>query len=128
MSGMSWSSRAKLQSLPRKSAMIWASAVLMSIAPSVAGAHERPNMTPRAKAQVEARVEARVDARVDARVELSQSIRQSDPECYCWANGSRFAHGEQACIKGGGMTRLALCDRVQNVMSWSFSTEPCPES
>jgi hypothetical protein len=75
---------------------------------SGASAHERPNMTPR--------------------TELSQSVRETDPECYCWANGQRFAHGEQACIKGGGMKRLALCDRVLNVMSWSFSAEPCPES
>jgi hypothetical protein len=62
------------------------------------------------------------------RTELAQSIRETDPECYCWANGRRFAHGEQACIKGVGATRLATCDRVINMMSWSFSAEPCPES
>jgi hypothetical protein len=60
--------------------------------------------------------------------QLAQSIREADPECYCWANGRRFAHGEQACIKGAGATRLATCDRVINMMSWSFSAEPCPES
>ncbi|MGL4727307.1 MAG: hypothetical protein ACRCWO_00995 [Bosea sp. (in: a-proteobacteria)] len=86
--------------------------LLMGLTVSMPMAHERQKMTPRA----------------EAKVELSQSIRPSDPECYCWANGQRFGHGEQACIKGGGMTRLALCDRVLNVMSWSFSAEPCPES
>lgn len=96
----------------RKLGLVPLLAGLIGLAPFAALAHERPKMTPR----------------VEAKVELSQSIRPSDPECFCWANGQRFAHGEQACIRGGGMTRLALCDRVLNVMSWSFSTEPCPES
>jgi hypothetical protein len=88
---------------------------LAAIAPSASGlaAHEAPKMSARSALP---------------QTELAQSIRQTDPECYCWANGVRFAHGEQACIKGGGATRLATCDRVINVMSWSFSAEPCPES
>jgi hypothetical protein len=92
-----------------------ASLALAAIPLSIAGlaAHEAPKMSARTPL---------------AETQLAQSLRQADPECYCWANGQRFAHGEQACIRGGGATRLATCDRVINVMSWSFSAEPCPES
>jgi hypothetical protein len=92
-----------------------AALALAAIPPFAAGlaAHEAPKMSARSPLP---------------HTQLAQSIRQNDPECYCWANGQRFAHGEQACIKGGGATRLATCDRVINVMSWSFSAEPCPES
>ncbi len=70
----------------------------------------------------------RAESSLKGRTELAQSLRAMEPECYCWANGQRFAHGEQACIKAPGGTRLAICDRVTNVMSWSFSADPCPES
>jgi hypothetical protein len=88
---------------------------LAAITPFATGlaAHEAPKMSARSPLP---------------QTQLAQSIRQTDPECYCWANGQRFAHGEQACIRGGGATRLATCDREINVMSWSFSAEPCPES
>jgi hypothetical protein len=97
-----------------------AALALAAIPPATSGlaAHEAPKMgagSPVTKTQL-------------ARTQLAQSTRETDPECYCWANGQRFAHGEQACIRGGGATRLATCDRVINVMSWSFSAEPCPES
>jgi hypothetical protein len=92
-----------------------AALALAAIPPFATGlaAHEAPKMSARGQ---------------PPHTQLAQSIRQADPECYCWANGQRFAHGEQACIRGGGVTKLATCDRVINVMSWSFSAEPCPES
>jgi hypothetical protein len=71
---------------------------------------------------------ARAASATMARAQLAQSLRAMDPECYCWANGQRFAHGEQACVRAPGGARLATCDRVTNVMSWSFSADPCPES
>ena len=61
-------------------------------------------------------------------MELAQSQRIVDPACFCWANGERFNRGEAACLRTGNGRQLAMCDQVTNVMSWSFSQNPCPES
>jgi hypothetical protein len=69
---------------------------------------------------------ALMSARPD--IALVQSGRVVDPACFCWANGERFNRGETACLRTGMGRRLAQCDQVTNVMSWSFSTNDCPES
>jgi hypothetical protein len=112
-----------------------AALALAALAPSATGlaAHETPRMSartpvPQMPAAQTPAAQTPATRTPAARTQLAQSVRETDPECYCWANGQRFAHGEQACIRGAGATRLATCDRVINVMSWSFSAEPCPES
>ena len=62
------------------------------------------------------------------RIELSQSQRVVDPACFCWGNGERFNRGETVCLRTGNGRQLALCDQVTNVMSWTFTQNPCPES
>ncbi len=49
-------------------------------------------------------------------------------ECYCRADGRRFAAGERTCLRAGGAPRLASCQMDQNVTSWRLTGEPCPES
>ncbi len=56
------------------------------------------------------------------------TVRTVDPACFCWANGERFNRGESACLRTGNGRVLAQCDQVTNVMSWSFTQNPCPES
>ncbi len=63
-----------------------------------------------------------------AEITLAQSSRIVDPACFCWANGERFNRGETACLRTSIGRRLAQCDQVTNVMSWSFSMNDCPES
>ena len=65
---------------------------------------------------------------VTPQIVQAQSPRVIDPACFCWANGERFNRGETACLRTGQGRRLAQCDQVTNVMSWSFSTNDCPES
>jgi hypothetical protein len=66
------------------------------------------------------------------RIQLAQAsvmtVRTVDPACFCWANGERFNRGESACLRFGGSRVLAQCDQVTNVMSWSFTQNPCPDS
>jgi hypothetical protein len=67
-----------------------------------------------------------------SRIQLAQAsvmtVRTVDPACFCWANGERFNRGESACLRLGGSRVLAQCDQVTNVMSWSFTQNPCPDS
>lgn len=58
-------------------------------------------------------------------------VRQAqspDPDCFCWANGRKFGAGERTCIRTARGPRMALCDRVINLMSWTPSEESCGES
>jgi hypothetical protein len=76
---------------------------LMVLAP--AGAHERPALLQRAQAP------------------------DHDPlECYCRAQGKMFAPGERVCLKTADGPRLAQCRMEINVMSWSVTETPCPET
>ena len=49
-------------------------------------------------------------------------------DCYCRAQGRMFAPGEKVCLKTADGPRLAQCRMEINVMSWSLSEAPCPES
>jgi hypothetical protein len=64
-------------------------------------------------------------ARPNYWVRNAQSI---DPDCYCWAHGRKYGAGQRTCLRTPVGMRMALCDRVINLMSWSPSDEPCGES
>jgi hypothetical protein len=49
-------------------------------------------------------------------------------DCYCRAQGQMFALGERVCLKTAEGPRLAQCQMEINVMSWSITEAPCPES
>lgn len=49
-------------------------------------------------------------------------------DCYCRAQGRTFAPGETICLKTAEGPRLAQCQMEINVMSWSITSKPCPET
>ncbi len=49
-------------------------------------------------------------------------------ECYCRAQGRMFAPGEKICLKTAEGPRLAQCVMQNNVMSWSLTYIPCPDT
>jgi hypothetical protein len=49
-------------------------------------------------------------------------------DCYCRAQGRMFAPGERVCLKTANGPRLAQCGMEINVMSWSVTEIPCPET
>lgn len=49
-------------------------------------------------------------------------------DCYCRAQGRIFAPGEHVCLRTANGPRLAECRMEINVMSWSFTDTPCPET
>ena len=55
---------------------------------------------------------------------------QSNPgtECMCRANGTFYNEGERTCLRTATGRRLALCNKVLNVLNWALSDNPCPES
>jgi hypothetical protein len=56
-------------------------------------------------------------------------LRDHNPiDCYCRAQGRMFALGEKVCLKTAEGPRLAQCGMEINVMSWSITEAPCPES
>lgn len=52
-----------------------------------------------------------------------------DPlDCYCLAQGRRFAPGELICLRTPQGGRMAECRMEINVMSWGMTERACPES
>jgi hypothetical protein len=49
-------------------------------------------------------------------------------DCYCRAEGRMFAPGEKVCLRTANGPRLAQCGMEINVMSWSVTEVPCPET
>lgn len=49
-------------------------------------------------------------------------------DCYCRAQGRMFAPGERVCLRTAEGPRLAQCRMEINVMSWSITETPCPET
>ncbi len=49
-------------------------------------------------------------------------------ECYCRAQGKMFAPGEKVCLRTAEGPKLAQCRMEINVMSWSITDTPCPET
>lgn len=76
---------------------------LMILAP--AGAHERPLLP-----------------------QTAQMPDHNPLDCYCRAQGRMFAPGEKVCLKTAEGPKLAQCQMEINVMSWSITETPCPET
>jgi hypothetical protein len=57
-----------------------------------------------------------------------RNAQSTDPDCFCWAHGRKYGAGQRTCLRTIQGMRMALCDRVTNLMSWSPSDEPCGES
>jgi hypothetical protein len=51
-----------------------------------------------------------------------------DPNCSCLARGRSYGPGERICLKTAEGPRLAQCDMATNVMSWTITSIPCPET
>ena len=61
-------------------------------------------------------------------VQQTQMPGHNPLDCYCRAQGRIFAPGETICMRVGGRGQLAECRMEINVMSWSPTDRPCPES
>ena len=70
-----------------------------------AGAHERPVLP-----------------------QTTQAPDHNPLDCYCRAQGKMFAPGEKVCLRTADGPRLAQCRMEINVMSWSVTDMPCPET
>ena len=64
----------------------------------------------------------------EAHIHRAQAPHQHGPDCYCRAQGRIFAPGERICLRTAEGPRLAECRMETNVMSWSFTAAPCPET
>jgi len=53
------------------------------------------------------------------------SVAQAD--CTCRARGIVAEHGQTLCIRTPDGYRLARCDKVSNVASWTFLENGCPQ-
>lgn len=49
-------------------------------------------------------------------------------DCYCRAEGKMVPLGERVCLKTPEGPKLAQCRMEINVMSWSITEMPCPET
>ena len=61
-------------------------------------------------------------------VHRTQAPDHNPLDCYCRAQGRIFAPGESVCLKTAQGARMAQCRMEINVMSWSITEAPCPES
>ncbi len=64
----------------------------------------------------------------ETRSPQAQLPGHDDLDCYCLAQGRMFAPGDQVCLKTAEGPRLAQCRMEINVMSWSITETPCPET
>jgi hypothetical protein len=49
-----------------------------------------------------------------------------DIPCSCRANGQLYQMGQTACLRVGGSNRLARCEKVLNITSWTMLSGDCP--
>jgi hypothetical protein len=49
-------------------------------------------------------------------------------ETMCRANGEYHREGARVCVRSAYGPQLAVCGRVQNVLSWELSGAPCGEA
>ena len=61
-------------------------------------------------------------------LQQAQAPGHNPLDCYCRAQGKMFAPGEKVCLKTADGPRLAQCQMEINVMSWSLTEAPCPET
>jgi hypothetical protein len=62
------------------------------------------------------------------RFHQTQAPDHNPLDCYCRAQGRMFAMGERVCLRTAEGPKLAQCRMEINVMSWSITEAPCPES
>jgi hypothetical protein len=48
-------------------------------------------------------------------------------DCTCRARGLVAEHGQTMCINTPSGYRLARCDKVSNIASWTFLDGACPQ-
>ena len=60
--------------------------------------------------------------------QTAQAPAHNPLDCYCRAQGRMFAPGEKVCLKTAEGPKLAQCQMEINVMSWSITEVPCPET
>ncbi|MGL4439582.1 MAG: hypothetical protein ACRCUE_09930 [Bosea sp. (in: a-proteobacteria)] len=48
-------------------------------------------------------------------------------ECMCRGNGTFYHEGQRTCLRTATGRRLALCNKVLNVLNWEISDNPCPD-
>jgi hypothetical protein len=59
---------------------------------------------------------------------IGAAISPAQADCTCRAQGVVAAHGQTVCIPTPNGTRLARCDKISNVASWTFLDTPCPQA
>jgi hypothetical protein len=52
---------------------------------------------------------------------------RASADCTCRARGLVAEHGQTVCIRTPEGFRLARCDKVSNVASWTFLSGACPQ-
>jgi len=67
-------------------------------------------------------------AHEESALHRAQAPGHNPLDCYCRAQGKIFAPGERICLKTAEGPRLAQCQMEINVMSWSITSIPCPET
>lgn len=67
-------------------------------------------------------------AQDEPRLHHAQAPAHNPLDCYCRAQGRMFAPGEKVCLKTAQGGRMAQCGMELNVMSWSITETPCPET
>jgi hypothetical protein len=67
-------------------------------------------------------------AGVVATVLIGAAIAPAQADCTCRAEGVVAAHGQTVCIPTPAGARLARCDKISNVASWTFLDGPCPQA
>jgi hypothetical protein len=65
---------------------------------------------------------------VAATLLICAAIVPAHADCTCRARGVVAAHGQTVCILTPNGTRLARCDKISNVASWTFLEAPCPQA
>ncbi len=58
---------------------------------------------------------------------IAASAVSAAADCTCRARGVLATHGETLCIRTPQGMRLARCDKVSNIASWTFLGGECPQ-
>ena len=68
-----------------------------------------------------------MSVRQSPNIMLAQRVTP-DPNCSCRGNGTFYNEGERTCLRTATGRRLALCNKVLNVLNWEISENPCPDT
>jgi hypothetical protein len=59
---------------------------------------------------------------------LVGAVSSAQADCRCRARGVVATHGQTVCIQTHQGMRLARCEKVSNMSSWTFLEAPCPQA